>query len=111
MFIGRNPDATIYGLWTVRQWQDQEELPASDPEVQAFLAPKPPDPRIVQDESERQACKIDAAIMPLVNQTKAEWLTWASANFQTLTAAERARLGSLFWVVSVGVRRSIRNGG
>lgn len=109
MFIGRNPDSTIFGLWTVRQFPGQEELPNNDPEVLAFLAPKPLDPRLVQDEDERQACKIDAAIIPLVNQTKAEWLTWAGTNFPTLTAAERARLGNLFWVVSVGVRRSVRN--
>jgi hypothetical protein len=67
--------------------------------------------RISTDEAERQACKIDAQVLPLVNQTKAEWITWAGTNFPTLTAAEKTRLGILFWVVSVGVRRSIRNGG
>ena len=36
MFIGRNPDLTIYGLWTVRQWKDQEELPDNHPDVLAF---------------------------------------------------------------------------
>jgi len=41
MFIGRNPDTTIYGLWTVPQWKGQEELPDSDPQVLAFLVPKP----------------------------------------------------------------------
>lgn len=66
--------------------------------------------RLSADETERAACKIDAQILPLVNQTKAEWITWAGANFPSLTATERTRLGILFWVVSVGVRRSIRNG-
>lgn len=37
MFIGRKEDGTIYGLWTVRQWDGQEELPESDEEVQAFI--------------------------------------------------------------------------
>ena len=41
MFIGRNPDTTIYGLWTVQQWKGQEELPDNDPQVLAFLVPKP----------------------------------------------------------------------
>jgi hypothetical protein len=40
MFIGRRPDGTIYGLWTVRQWVGQEELPDNAPEVVAFLAPR-----------------------------------------------------------------------
>jgi hypothetical protein len=79
--------------------------------VEEFRAAFVSDPRIVQDEIERQACKVDPAIMQLVNQTKAEWLTWAGVNFPTLTAAERTRLGNLFWVVAVGVRRSVRNGG
>jgi len=42
MFIGRRVDTSIYGLWTVRQFEGQEELPETDPEVVAFLAPKPP---------------------------------------------------------------------
>lgn len=62
------------------------------------------------DEVERVALKIDAPIMSLVNQTKTEWLAWASANFPTLTAAEKTRLGNLFWVVAIGVRRAVRYG-
>lgn len=65
--------------------------------------------RMALDETERRAAAIDATIVPLINQSKAEWMTWAAANFPTLTAPERTRLGILFWVVSVGVRRSIRN--
>lgn len=42
MYIGRRGDRSIYGLWTVRQSKDQEELPDDDPEVLEFLAPKPP---------------------------------------------------------------------
>lgn len=66
--------------------------------------------RKATDETERAACALDQQILPLVNQTKAEWNTWAGANFPSLTAAERTRLGMLFWVVAVGVRRAIRNG-
>lgn len=39
MFIGRRDDGTIYGMWTVQQWKDQEELPAADPAVLAFMVP------------------------------------------------------------------------
>lgn len=42
MFIGRRPDGSIYGAWTVRQFQGQEELEDNDPALVAFLAPKPP---------------------------------------------------------------------
>jgi len=42
MFIGRRADTSIYGLWTVRQFPGQEELPDTHPDVVAFLAPKPP---------------------------------------------------------------------
>lgn len=38
MFIGRKEDGTIYGLWTVKQWKGQEELPADHPEVAGFTA-------------------------------------------------------------------------
>jgi hypothetical protein len=37
MYIGRRDDGTIYGQWTVQQWEGQEELPDDDPEVVAFL--------------------------------------------------------------------------
>ena len=60
MFIGRRLDNSIYGCWSVRQPDDadhprQEEVPDSHPDVVAFLAPTPPDPRVVADETERDA--------------------------------------------------------
>jgi predicted RNA-binding protein associated with RNAse of E/G family len=42
MFVGRRLDGTIYGLWTVRQWDGQEELADNSPEVVAFLTPRAP---------------------------------------------------------------------
>lgn len=36
MFIGRRKDRSIYGLWTVRQWPDQEELPDEHGDVLMF---------------------------------------------------------------------------
>lgn len=38
MFVGRNKDGSIYGLWTVRPAPEQEELPDDHPEVAAFVA-------------------------------------------------------------------------
>jgi hypothetical protein len=40
--------------------------------------------------------------------TRAQWVSWAGANFPTLTAAEKNKLGLLFWVVAVGVRHRVR---
>jgi hypothetical protein len=40
-FIGRRGDNSLYGCWTVQQWDGQEELPDTDSDVVAFLAPKP----------------------------------------------------------------------
>lgn len=37
MFIGRRQDGSIYGLWTVKQWDGQEELPDGAAEVVAFV--------------------------------------------------------------------------
>ena len=38
MFIGRRDDGTIYGLWTVRQWDGQEEADDDDADVVSFIA-------------------------------------------------------------------------
>jgi hypothetical protein len=61
-----------------------------------------------QDGAEVGDCAVDPQVLPLINQTKAEWIAWAESNFPTLTAAERTRLGILFWVVAVGVRSKLR---
>jgi len=42
MFIGRRGDNSIYGCWTVRQWDGQEELADDHPDVVAFNVPQPP---------------------------------------------------------------------
>ena len=72
-------------------------------------APPLPDPRVVADEAERAACKADAAILILINQTRAEWATWAGTNFPTLTAPERARIGVICWMLAVAIRRLMRS--
>lgn len=36
MFVGRNDDGSIYGTWTVCQWDGQEELPDDHADVVAF---------------------------------------------------------------------------
>lgn len=84
----------------------QAVVDAFDLQVEAAMAQ-----RVATDEQERASCKLDATIMGLVDQTRAQWRTWAGANFPTLTNAEKTRLGDLFWVVSIGVRQRVRNGG
>ena len=64
--------------------------------------------RLAADAGDISSCKFDSQIMSLVNQTRDQWLTWASNNFPTLTAPEKTRLGNLFWVVAIGVRRAVR---
>lgn len=94
-----------------RDWRKYQEWLAAG-NTPAAADPLPvPSPRIIQDEQERTDCKSDSVLMSLINQTRADWRTWAGANFPTLTAGERTRLGDLFWVVAVGVRRMVRNGG
>lgn len=64
--------------------------------------------RVSTDLSEFADFINDPTIVGLVNQSKAQWITWAGTNFPTLTSAERTRLGTLFWVVSIGVRKFMR---
>jgi hypothetical protein len=42
MFVSRKQDNSIYGCWTVKQHDGQEELADDHPEVVAFMAPKVP---------------------------------------------------------------------
>ena len=50
MFIGRREDGTIYGMWSVRQPDDehhrrQEEVADDHPELVAFLSRPRPKPK------------------------------------------------------------------
>lgn len=44
MYVGRKEDGTIYGTWTVRQWEGQEELADDHADVVAFLNREVPEP-------------------------------------------------------------------
>ena len=44
-FVQRNKKGEITGLWTVRQWEGQEELSDDNPEVVAFKERQPPLPK------------------------------------------------------------------
>jgi len=66
MFIGRRPDGTIYGSWTVRQKDDEfhpglEEVEDNDPELLEFLIPKP----VIIDPIDelRSALKVDPTLL------------------------------------------------
>ena len=64
--------------------------------------------RIMADQSELATCILDSQIINLIDQTRIGWRTWAGNNFPSLTSAEKVRLGDLFWVVSLGVRKHLR---
>jgi hypothetical protein len=77
----------------------------------AILDPDPPtavQQREVVDIAEREALKSDGPLMTLVNQTRAEWVSWARTNFPSLSQPEQTKLGNLFWVVAIGVRKHLR---
>lgn len=61
------------------------------------------------DDAEMIECCSDPSIIALLNLDRAGWVAWAKSNFQTLNVAEQTRIGTLFWVVAVGVRRTVRN--
>ena len=108
----QHPDAVRYllGLYFVDALGGPPLQSELDAELGVDAAGQSAAFRLVLDEQERSDCKLDATIMGLVDQTRAQWRTWAGTNFPTLTAPERTRLGDLFWVVSIGVRRVVRNG-
>ena len=114
MFIGRRLDGSIYGSWTCKQLEDEyhpnvEEVSDDHPDLVKFLAPKLPDPRIVLDNIELKECKDDGPILTLINQTRSEWLAWAQSNFPTLTKAEQTRVGIICWLLSISIRKYLRN--
>lgn len=37
MFVGRNEDGSIHTVWSIRQWEGQEELADDHADVVAFL--------------------------------------------------------------------------
>jgi len=110
----QHPDAVRYVISGGGKFTCADVIngPPMQAEVDAFLgldaAGLAKQQRFATDNAERDACAFDSAIMALVNQTKAEWIAWAGTNFPTLTGPERNKLGQLFWVVAIGVRRSIR---
>lgn len=60
MFVGRRPNGTIYGTWTVRQWKDQEELPDDHQEVVAFVnRPAPAPSKSIEDRVTALEAKAD----------------------------------------------------
>jgi hypothetical protein len=81
----------------------QAALNAFDP-----VAAELPDPRIVADDAELNAGKLDGTILLLINQTRAEWLAWAGTSFPSLTNPERNRMGVICWILSLAVRNLIR---
>lgn len=66
--------------------------------------------RLQLDGVERSTAKLDATIITLVNQDKAAWIAWVTANLSfCVAAADRNRMGTIFWVLSIALRGLLRN--
>lgn len=66
--------------------------------------------RLQVDNAERTTAKLDATITALINQDKAAWIAWVTANLSfCVAAADRNRMGTIFWVLSIALRGLLRN--
>lgn len=68
VFVGRRTNGEIYGVWTTRQWEGQEELLHDDPAVVAFHTRPPrkadepkPDTEILDPRLSKEARAATAA--------------------------------------------------
>lgn len=93
MFIGRRDDNSIYGCWTVRQWDGQEELPETDPAVLAFRAPKPPTDLSNIDNLDKVLKAIGLLLRDYCNQLQAA--TYSSKSVAQLKSDFAAKYNAL----------------
>ena len=64
--------------------------------------------RIALDEQERQQAKLDTAILALINATPVQLVTYARANFPSLTLAEQNKIGVILNILAVATRGELR---
>jgi hypothetical protein len=65
--------------------------------------------RLNLDLAETLNGKNDAAIIALLDNTRAEWVTWVTANLPSIgTAPERNKMAVLFWLVAMCARKLLR---
>lgn len=86
MFVGRRADTSIYGLWTVRQFVGQEELPDNSPDVLAFLTPT-------------AAQVVDASRLAAIDSTIASFV-FGGATITQLKAMDNAAFNA-WWTANV----------
>ena len=72
MFIGRK-DGTIYGAWTMKQWEGQEEIADDSPEYIAFR--DRPMPSSAKRDAAIEALLAKEALDPLAPQVVKDWAT------------------------------------
>jgi hypothetical protein len=104
MFIGRNPDGTIYGLWTVRQWEGHEELPDNHPDV--IAGPVRTAAQLVEA-ARRQEIVADATRIDLAGRLKMATATQIHAYVDTNVtdiATARALLKRILLLIALDAR-------
>lgn len=79
MFISRRVDGSIYGCWTVKQFEGQEELPNDHPEVLAGPQ-RDNTAELARLSAVDQAIATDSTVSSLKAMTNAEFDTWWAAN-------------------------------
>jgi len=131
MFIGRNQDGSIYGMWTTKQWDGQEEMADDDPNL--TFRPSPFHnwngsawvldqaakdaadalaARVAIDDAERLAAKVDAQILGDINMDAATVATTIDALFAgaPFTNGQRTYLKRLTRMAQIAARAKLRNG-
>ena len=84
MFVGRRQDNSIYGCWTVRQFEGQEELAEDHPDLLAFLAPRPPLDRSDVDNLEKGLKALALCIAQVGGLTVPQMKTLFKAKWDSL---------------------------
>jgi hypothetical protein len=78
-------DGVLVGLFSVRQFDGQEEIAEDHPDVIAFLNPTP-----TREQLELEQARQDVTVRALVNRTPAEVEQWVDENVTSLAGARVA---------------------
>lgn len=102
MFVARRGDNSIYGCWTVRQSEGQEELADNDPEIIAFRTAG--DAGRASLAADENAAKNYTKLSALKNMNPGQVDSWVQTNVNTLADAKDT-IKTLAIAVSILARR------